>query len=79
MAVALGLQNAAVRRLAVPDLTTSVLTMTLTGIAADLRNRNPRVALRRSLSVIAMLAGALIGALLILNAACPPRCGQRPA
>ena len=34
-AAALGLQNAIVRKLAVPDLTTTVLTMTLTGIAAD--------------------------------------------
>ena len=37
-AVALGLQNSVVRRLAVPDLTTTVLTMTLTGIAADVRS-----------------------------------------
>jgi hypothetical protein len=39
LAVAMGIQNAAARRLAVPDLTTTVLTMTLTGIAADLRAR----------------------------------------
>ncbi|HEY7595227.1 MAG TPA: hypothetical protein VH969_18905 [Actinophytocola sp.] len=31
----LGLQNATVRRIAVPDLTTTVLNMTLTGLAAD--------------------------------------------
>ena len=31
----MGIQNATVRRLAVPDITTTVLTMTLTGIAAD--------------------------------------------
>jgi uncharacterized membrane protein YoaK (UPF0700 family) len=62
--VGLGIQNAAVRRLAVPDITTSVLTMTLTGIAADLRAGNPRVALRRGLSVVAMLAGAYLGAVL---------------
>jgi Protein of unknown function (DUF1275) len=37
LAVAMGLQNSMGRRLAVPDLTTTVLTMTLTGIAADLR------------------------------------------
>ena len=35
LAAALGLQNATVRRLAVPDLTTTVLTLTLTGLAAD--------------------------------------------
>ncbi len=37
LAFALGSQNAMVRRLGVPDLTTTVLTATLTGIAADLR------------------------------------------
>jgi uncharacterized membrane protein YoaK (UPF0700 family) len=35
-AIAMGIQNAAARRLAVPDLTTTVLTMTLTGLAAAL-------------------------------------------
>jgi hypothetical protein len=34
-ALALGARNAAVRKLAIPDLTTTVLTLTLTGIAAD--------------------------------------------
>jgi hypothetical protein len=34
-AVAMGLHTATVRHLAVPDLTTTVLTMTLTGLAAD--------------------------------------------
>jgi len=67
MAVGLGLQNAAARRLAVADITTTVLTMTLTGIAADMPSRDLKVALRRSLSVTAMLVGALVGALLILD------------
>jgi uncharacterized membrane protein YoaK (UPF0700 family) len=69
LAVAMGIQNATVRRLAVPDLTTTVLTMTLTGVAADSRlARGPgsRIA-RRALSVLAMLLGALIGALLALK------------
>ena len=35
LALAMGVQNATARRLAVPDLTTTVLTLTLTGIAAD--------------------------------------------
>ena len=35
LAAGLGLQNATVRRLAVPDVTTTVLTLTLTGLAAD--------------------------------------------
>ena len=54
-ATALGLQNAAARALAVPDATTTVLTMTLTGLAADLRQRNGRVIVRRLLAVGAML------------------------
>lgn len=66
-AVALGVQNAVVRRLAVPDLTTTVLTMTLTGIAAEVRTRNRTVVLRRLLAVATMLGGAVIGALLVLN------------
>jgi uncharacterized membrane protein YoaK (UPF0700 family) len=66
-AVALGSQNAVVRRLAVPDLTTTVLTMTLTGIAADLRQRNRLVVARRLLAVAAMLAGAIVGAVLVLH------------
>lgn len=67
-ALALGLQNAAVRKLAVPDLTTTVLTMTLTGIAAEPRTGNVAVAIRRVLSVLAMLIGAFCGALLVLHA-----------
>jgi uncharacterized membrane protein YoaK (UPF0700 family) len=66
-ATALGLQNAAARELAVPDATTTVLTMTLTGFAADLRQRNGRVLLRRSLAVAAMLVGALAGAALVVR------------
>jgi uncharacterized membrane protein YoaK (UPF0700 family) len=66
-AVALGMQNAAARALAVPDATTTVLTMTLTGFAADLRQRNGRVLLRRLLAVAAMLVGGLVGALLVLR------------
>jgi uncharacterized membrane protein YoaK (UPF0700 family) len=68
IAVGLGAQNAVARHLAVPDITTSVLTMTLTGIAADLRTGNPRVRLRRGLSIAAMLAGAYLGAALTLHA-----------
>lgn len=67
IAIALGMQNACVRRLAVPDATTTVLTMTLTGIAADLRNGNWIVVLRRVLSVVAMLLGALLGAVVVLH------------
>jgi uncharacterized membrane protein YoaK (UPF0700 family) len=68
LALAMGIQNAAARRLAVPDLTTTVLTMTLTGIAADIRQRSSGPALfRRLLAVATMLAGGLAGALLVLH------------
>jgi uncharacterized membrane protein YoaK (UPF0700 family) len=66
-AVAMGAQNAAVRRLKVFDLTTTVLTMTLTGIAADTRRGDRFAVVRRVLAVLAMLAGAVAGALLVLD------------
>lgn len=56
------MQNAAARRLAVPDLTTTVLTMTITAVAADLRRGNVRVAFRRVLAVV-----AIVGAVLVLR------------
>ncbi len=70
LALAMGIQNAVVRRLAVPDLTTTVLTMTLTGIAADVRAKDfERAGLgRRILAVATMFGGAACGALLVLHA-----------
>ncbi|MFJ3668162.1 YoaK family protein [Streptomyces sp. NPDC090106] len=68
-AFAMGLRNATVRRLGVADLTTTVLTMTLTGLAADSRagggsgTRSPR----RTGAVAAMVAGAAAGAWLVLH------------
>jgi uncharacterized membrane protein YoaK (UPF0700 family) len=63
LAIALGGQNAIVRRLAVPDLTTTVLTLTVTGLVADATPWPVRV--RRLISVVAMLAGALVGGVLL--------------
>src|SRR5437016_4357601 len=66
-AVAMGVRNATVRRLAVPDLTTTVLTLTLAGLGADsplAGGNNPRWQ-RRVASVAAMLGGAIVGALLV--------------
>jgi hypothetical protein len=54
--------------MAVPDLTTTVLTMTLTGIAADLRRAGVVTAVRRLLAVLAMFAGAAVGAVSFLVA-----------
>ena len=67
LAAAMGIQNATARRLAVPDLTTTVLTMTLTGIAADLRHSPVPITTRRILAVLTMLLGAFVGALLVLT------------
>ncbi len=66
-ALAMGLRNATVRRLAVPDLTTTVLTRTLTGVAADSSvagGDNPRIG-RRVASVALMFAGAAVGTQLL--------------
>jgi uncharacterized membrane protein YoaK (UPF0700 family) len=71
LAVAMGIQNAAARKAAVADLTTTVLTMTLTGLASDAKLVGGTGAKlgRRGLAVSAMLLGALIGGLLALNVA----------
>ena len=66
-AAAMGLRSAAVRKIGIPDLTTTVLTMGLAGLAADSSlaggdNHNWKV---RSVAVAALLAGAAGGALLV--------------
>jgi len=66
-ALAMGTRNAAVRKLAIPDLTTTVLTLTITGIAADsslAKGNNPGLS-RRLFSVLAMFFGAAFGAVII--------------
>jgi uncharacterized membrane protein YoaK (UPF0700 family) len=73
LGVSMGLQNAVARKLGIADLTTTVLTMTLTGIAADSSfagGTNPRLA-RRSTAVVTMLIGALAGAWIVLHASVP--------
>jgi uncharacterized membrane protein YoaK (UPF0700 family) len=69
LGLAMGTQNAAVRALKVPDLTTTVLTMIITGIAADapLGESAAAASGRRLVAVVAMLLGALFGALLVLH------------
>jgi uncharacterized membrane protein YoaK (UPF0700 family) len=64
LALAMGVRNATVRKLAVPDLTTTVMTLTLTGLVADPAGGAPRNSRRRSGAVVALLLGALVGALL---------------
>ena len=69
LALSMGLQNSSVRRLAVPDLTTTVLTLTVTGIGADsaLGGGKGSKSGRRLISIAAMFLGALAGAALILH------------
>ena len=69
LALAMGLQNAAARRLGVPDLTTTVLTLTLTGLAADstlVGGKNPRPG-RRLRATACMFMGAAVGSLLVFH------------
>ncbi len=69
LAFAVGLRNAAVRRLRVPDMTTTVLTTTLTGLASDSSlagGTNPNAS-NRITSVVSQFGGALVGALLVLH------------
>jgi uncharacterized membrane protein YoaK (UPF0700 family) len=66
-AIAMGTQNSVVRALKVPDLMTTVLTMTLTGIVADIRTAPRHVLVRRVLAVATMLVGAVVGALLVIH------------
>ncbi|HEX7874305.1 MAG TPA: YoaK family protein [Sphingobium sp.] len=66
---AMGLRNGTIRQLKVPDLTTTVLTLTLTGLAADsglAGGASPNWG-RRIGSVAAIFAGAVIGALLVMH------------
>jgi uncharacterized membrane protein YoaK (UPF0700 family) len=70
LAAAMGIQTAIARRLGVRDLPTTVLTQTLAGLASELRIGNittDPLFRRRALAVAAMLLGALVGALLVLN------------
>ena len=63
LGVAMGLQNATVRRIGAPDLTTTVLTMTLTGFAADSKAAGGAGShpVRKVAAVGAMLVGAFVG------------------
>jgi len=72
LAVALGVQNATVRHLGAADLTTTVLTLTLTGLAADsfLAGGPGARPHRRLGSVAMMLGGAAAGAAMLQASVC---------
>jgi uncharacterized membrane protein YoaK (UPF0700 family) len=61
---AMGYRNAVVRKVGLPDLTTTVLTLTITGLAADsglAGGENPRWR-RRVAAILALVIGAFAGA-----------------
>lgn len=65
--VAMGFRNATIRQLKVPDLTTTVLTLTITGLAADSSaagGSSPNWA-RRIAAVVSIFVGAGVGAWLM--------------
>jgi uncharacterized membrane protein YoaK (UPF0700 family) len=73
LGLTMGIQNSVARKLAIPDITTTVLTMTLTGIMADssiVGGTNPRLG-RRLGAVATMFAGALAGASIVLYMGIP--------
>jgi uncharacterized membrane protein YoaK (UPF0700 family) len=70
LAVGIGTRNAAVRHIGVPDMSTTVLTTTLTRLASGsplAGGGNPHARLGLT-SVISLFGGALGGALLVLHA-----------
>lgn len=69
LALGMGVRNATVGKLGAPDLTTTVLTMTITGLSADRPHGEGRgvATSRRAGSIVAMLAGALVGAALVVR------------
>lgn len=69
LAFAMGIRNSVVRRMGVADMTTTVITTTLTGLAADSSlggGRNPNSS-RRATSVVCMFVGALVGAAFVVH------------
>jgi len=65
-AVAMGIQNVSARRMGVPDLTTTLLTMTLISFAAD-HGKFAESALRRIAVFATMMGGAIVGTVLVLQ------------
>src|SRR5580700_1420042 len=72
----MGFWNATTRKLGVPDLTTTVLTLTITGLAADSSlagGTNPQWR-RRDASVLRMFAGAAVGGVILKRSVAAALC-----
>ncbi|HEY1652976.1 MAG TPA: YoaK family protein [Acidimicrobiales bacterium] len=69
LAFAMGIRNAIVQRLTFPEMTTTVLTGTLTKLASDssLAGGTNHNAAYRTTSVLCMFGGALVGAVLVVH------------
>jgi uncharacterized membrane protein YoaK (UPF0700 family) len=69
LAFPMGIRNSVVRRMGVADMTTTVITTTLTGLAADsaLGGGPNTNASRRATSVVCMFVGALVGAAFVVH------------
>lgn len=67
LAVAMGMRSATVREIALPDLSTTLVTMPLVGLGADLGTPagSAPTARRRIAAVVALAGGAVAGALLL--------------
>jgi len=75
-ALAMGFRNATAPKLGLPDLTTTVLTLTITGLAADSSlagGTNPRWR-RRVASVLLMFAGAAVGGVILKRSVAAALC-----
>jgi uncharacterized membrane protein YoaK (UPF0700 family) len=69
LAVTMGLRNGTVRKIGVPDLTTTVLTTTLASLASESSlagGSNLRI-WRRVIAIVALCGGAAVGAVLQLH------------
>lgn len=67
-AVALGIQSSAVLLFGVPGLSTTYLTGTLTHVVAGLTHRDGPVSRRSVATLVALLGGAAVGAVLVVDA-----------
>jgi uncharacterized membrane protein YoaK (UPF0700 family) len=70
LAVSVGQRNAAVHRVGVPSMPTTVLTTALTGLASNsllAGGTNPHARLART-TILCMFGGAVVGAVLVLHA-----------
>ena len=70
LAASMGVRNAVVRHLGVPEMPTAVLTTTLTGLASNsvLAGGSDPHARLGATTVVSMFCGALVGAVLLLHA-----------